>query len=77
MYVVSQSGRKHSFFEVIIIDCEYFINFNNYTNDSKRAGLANSTTPVDRILLSLKCGKSDSPESYYLHHFVAEFILIT
>ena len=52
------TGRKRTFFEPINIDCEFFINFNNYTNNSERVRLANSTTPVDRILLSFECGKS-------------------
>ena len=52
------TGRKRIFFEPIIIDCKFFINCNNYTNNSERAGLRNSPTPVDRILLSFKCGMS-------------------
>ena len=52
------TGRKRTFFEPIIIDCEFFINFNIYTNNSERVELTNSTTPMDRILISFKFGKS-------------------
>lgn len=68
------TGRKRTCFEPIVIDCEFFINFNIYTNNSERVGLANSTTPVDRILLSFKFGKLNFPESYHLHS-VAELPL--
>ena len=55
---VTVTGEKRFFFEQIIIDCEFFINLNNNTYNSERVGLANGTTPVDRIFLSFKCSKS-------------------
>lgn len=60
MYVVSRwlARNVFFFFEQIILDCEFFINLNNNTYNSERVGLANGTTPVDRIFLSFKCSKS-------------------